>query len=66
MSRNPQKNNHLKRRREALENNSQIVLLRFRSPVNRSHSKTYKSKTITIYELKFWEKKLDIQGFPKS
>ena len=66
MSRDPQKKNHLKRLREALEKNSQLLLLRFRSPENRLHSKTYKSRTITIYELKVWGNKLYIQGFSKS
>ena len=53
MSRDPQKKNHLKRRREALEKNSQILLLRLRSPVNSLHSKSYKSETKTNYGLKF-------------
>ena len=66
MSRDLWKKNHLKRSREDLKQNSQILLLRFRSPGNRSHSKAYKFQTMTSYELKFWDNKIDIQGFSKS
>ena len=59
MSRDRYKKNHLNWSRETLEKKSQILLLRFRPPGDRLHSKTYKSQTITIYELKFWDMKID-------